>query len=41
MLLLASGAVGNYNIAAVLTFVFPLVLFGSAMLWLFYERRRR
>lgn len=31
---------GNFNAAAVLTFAFPLVLFASSLLWLFFQRRR-
>lgn len=32
---------GSYDTAAVMTFVFPLLLFAAAMLWLYFQRSRR
>lgn len=38
MSVLALGS--NFNAAAVLTWVFPVVLFAATMVWLYFQRSR-
>jgi lipopolysaccharide export LptBFGC system permease protein LptF len=39
MILLAMGS--NYNAAAILTWVFPVLLFTITVIWLYFQRGRR
>jgi hypothetical protein len=43
VLILAAGSTiqGYSATAAVMTFVFPVLLFATAMAWLFFQRGRR